>query len=232
MGAIVPIGERRHALGFELLVEVGHHRAGRHLAGAGIVAHQERQVEDVEFLDAERPELGDRGGEELHRAELQRLQLLLVLVERGVRIDLHLHPTIGVFLGEILEHHGGLALGSVGRHHVAEFDDDRLLGLGAAGERETAGRDCGGCNCRHELDVHGRSLRHLCAGPGLIPSPGRRCRQYCRLFRSHPRRNSPIGPAAPGRTRTHLVDAGLRWRAGGSSRPARPWLRSMAVCSR
>ena len=61
VGAVVPVGERQYALGLKLFVEVRHHRARHHLARARIVAQQERQVENVEFLDAERAELGDRG---------------------------------------------------------------------------------------------------------------------------------------------------------------------------
>jgi hypothetical protein len=75
-------------------------------------------------------------GASLHRAELQRLQFLFVLVERGVGIDLHLHLVAGVLLGEIFKHYGGLALGGVWRHHVAELDDDRRLGHGGAVKRE------------------------------------------------------------------------------------------------
>ena len=91
VGAVVRIRERQYALRFELLVEVGHHRARHHLAGVAVVAHQERQVEDVELLDPERAELRDRRRAS-DRAELQRFELFLVLVERGVRIDLDLDP--------------------------------------------------------------------------------------------------------------------------------------------
>ncbi len=157
--SVVPIGKRQHALGFELLVEVDHHRARHHLAGARVVAHEKRQIEDVEFLDPERAELGDRRRQNLHRAELQRLQLLLVLVERGVGIDLHLYLSIGVLLGEVLEHHRGLALGGVWRDHVAKLDDDRLLGHGGArkreaGQHEADGRETGGRNRREKKFAH------------------------------------------------------------------------------
>ena len=141
VGAVVPVGDRQHALGFELLVEVGHHRARHHLARPRIVAHQEGEIEDVEFPHPERAELGDRRRKELHRAELQRFKLLLVLVERGVRIDLNLDLAVGVFLGEILKYHRRLALRRVGRHHVAELYDDRLLGEGRAGEHEARCRE-------------------------------------------------------------------------------------------
>ena len=136
MGAVVPIGERLDALVLELLVELGHHRARHHLPRMGVVGHQERQIEDVEFLDAERAEFGDRRRQELHRAELQGFELFLVLVERGIRVDFDGHLAVGVFLGELLEQQGRLALGRVRRHHVAEFDDDRIGKRGARQRRE------------------------------------------------------------------------------------------------
>jgi hypothetical protein len=85
------------------------------------------QVEHLELADAERAELGERGRQHLHRAELQRLQLLIVLVELRVRIDFDDDLAAGVFLGEFLELQRALALRRVRRHHVAELDDDRRL---------------------------------------------------------------------------------------------------------
>src|SRR5215217_78149 len=78
---------------------------------------------------------------EFDGAKLKRLQLLLVLVERGVGIDLHLGFAVRVLLGKLLEPERPLALGGILRHHVAEFDHDRLLGLGRAdqGQRGNGG---------------------------------------------------------------------------------------------
>ena len=46
-----------------------------------VVVEDEGQVEDLELAHAQRPELGQRRRQHLHRAELQRLHLLLVLVQ-------------------------------------------------------------------------------------------------------------------------------------------------------
>ena len=61
------------------------------------------QIEHLELLDADRAELGVRRRQHLHRAELQRLQLFLVLVERRVRIDFDLDLAVGVLLRQLLE---------------------------------------------------------------------------------------------------------------------------------
>ena len=78
-------------------------------------------------LHAQRAELGQRRRQHLHRAQLQRLHLLLVLVQRAVRIDLDLDPALGALLGQLLEALGALALGRVDGDDVAELDDDRRL---------------------------------------------------------------------------------------------------------
>ena len=100
-----------------------------HLMQLVVVVEDVGQVEDLELLDAERSELGQRRGQHLHRAELQRLHLLLVLVQGAVRVDLDLDPAVGALLGEFLEVLGSLALGGVGGDHVAELDDDGLFRL-------------------------------------------------------------------------------------------------------
>jgi hypothetical protein len=94
-----------------------------------VVREQERQIERLELLGAQRREFRGRGREHLHRAELQCLDLFLVLVELGVRIDLHFDLVAGVLLGKLLEFLGALALRGVGRGDVAELDDDGLLRL-------------------------------------------------------------------------------------------------------
>ena len=81
------------------------------------------------------PNLAVRRRQHLHRAELQRLELFLVLVERRVRIDLDLDLAVGVFLGQFLELLGALALRRVRRHDVAELDDGLRL-------RERRHRQC------------------------------------------------------------------------------------------
>ena len=73
-----------------------------------------RQIEHLEFLDADRAELGVRRRQHLHRAELQRLELFLVLVELRVRIDFDLHLAVGVLLGQFLELFGAMPFGVLG----------------------------------------------------------------------------------------------------------------------
>jgi hypothetical protein len=60
------------------------------LCSSAVVVEDEGQVEDLEFLDAQRAELGQRRRQHLHRAELQGLHLFLVLVQRAVGVDLDL----------------------------------------------------------------------------------------------------------------------------------------------
>src|SRR6201999_1859462 len=60
--------------------------------------------------------------------ELQRLDLFLVLVERGVRVNLDLDLAVGVLLGKLLELERALALRRVVGDDVAELDDDGIVG--------------------------------------------------------------------------------------------------------
>ena len=80
---------------------------------------------------------------------MQGLDLLLVLEQRGVRIDFHLHPAIGVFLREFLELQRALALRRVVGDDVAEFYDDLRLGGRRAGTYSYEG----GCR-RHKPSMH------------------------------------------------------------------------------
>ena len=73
----------------------------RHVAGKPLAA-AERQVEHLVLLDAERPELRNRRREQLDRAELQRFDLLAVLVQRRVRVHLDLDAALGALLGQPL----------------------------------------------------------------------------------------------------------------------------------
>ena len=95
-----------------------------------------RQVEHLEFAYSERAELGNRGRQHLHRAELQCFHLLAVLEELAVRINLDLDAALGAFLGELLEILGALALGRIDGNDVAELDDDGLLRDSKRRERE------------------------------------------------------------------------------------------------
>ncbi len=103
-----------------------------------VVVEDVGQVEDLELAHAQRPELGQRRCQHLHRAELQRFHLLAVLVQLRVRVDLDLDLAGQALLGQLLELLGALALGRVGRHHVAELDDDRRLRQGRAGCRQAS----------------------------------------------------------------------------------------------
>ena len=114
-------------------------RTLRDLVQFGVVVEDERQVEDLEFLHAQRAELGERGREHLHRAELQRLHLLLVLVQRRVGVDLDLDLALGELAGALGEELARLALGRVVGDDVAELDDDRRLCRCRRGECEGAG---------------------------------------------------------------------------------------------
>ena len=126
------------------------------LHGFGVgrfILEQPRQIERLEFLGAERREFGGRGRQHLHRAELQRLNLFLVLVERRVGIDLNLHLAVGVFLGELLELERTFSLRRVIGHDVTEFDDDRALGRGGRRSHQN-----GGCSRRKNQLTHERPL--------------------------------------------------------------------------
>ena len=130
----------------------------RHLVQLRRVVEDERQVEHLELLDAERAELGERRREHLHCAELQRLHLFLVLVQGRIGVDLDLDLALGELGGALGEELGGLALGGVVGDDVAELDDDRRLRLRADGDREPA-RERGDerhhpaarCCCMHGL---------------------------------------------------------------------------------
>jgi hypothetical protein len=142
----------------QLLVHLLDHRAVEHLLRPLVVDKEERQVEHVELAHAQRTEFRDRRRQELHRAELQGLELLLVLVQRGVRVDLDLHLAVRVLLRKFLELERGLALGRIRRHDVAEFDDDRLLlGMADPGGQKQRGRSRG-----KKPIAHGRLS--LCSG--------------------------------------------------------------------
>jgi hypothetical protein len=121
----------------------------------GGVVEDEWQVEDLELPDAERAELGERRREHVHRAELQRLELLLVLVEGRVRVNLDLDAALGQLGGALGEEVGRLALGRLVGDDVAELDDDRRLRVRAGdcersderrGERHHAAARC---SCFH-----------------------------------------------------------------------------------
>jgi hypothetical protein len=141
--AVVPIREADDALGLELLQQSRADRPARHLVELVVVVEEVGQVEDLELAHAQRAELREGRREHLHGTELQRLDLLLVLVQRAVGVHLDLHAALGALLGELLEVFGALALRRVGGDDVAELDDDRLLaerGRGSERERGRGGR--------------------------------------------------------------------------------------------
>ncbi len=103
--AVVPEDQAADALGLQLGQQLLADRTLGDLVQVVVVVEDEGQVEDLEFLDAERAELGQRRGQRLHGAELQRLHFFLVLVQRRVGIDLDLDLALGQLfrlLGEIL----------------------------------------------------------------------------------------------------------------------------------
>ena len=138
--AVVPVGEALHALGLEL----GEHLLGELALGElperCLVMENEGKVERLEFIEAERSELGGGRRQQLHGAELQRLQLFLVLVEGRVGVDLDLGFAAGVLLRQLLELLRGFALRRVGGHHVAELDDDGSLRRGRRDPGRRRGR--------------------------------------------------------------------------------------------
>jgi hypothetical protein len=99
-----------------------------------LVGDDVRQIENLELLDAERTEFRQRGRQHLHGAELQRLKLFLVLVERRIGKHLDLDLSAGIFLRQLLEFQRALPFRSIRRHHMTELDDDRLLGIGLTAE--------------------------------------------------------------------------------------------------
>ena len=157
--AVVPVGQAGDALRLELPQQAAPdapfgHRVQRRLGREDI-----RQVEGLEFLHAQRAELGQRRRQHLHRAQLQRFELFLVLVQLAVRIHFDFHASARELLGQHAEAFGGLALRGVGRHHVAELDDDGRLGPGRVhtegrGERQDQG-----------FDLHGGSRVSRRSGP-------------------------------------------------------------------
>src|ERR1019366_4982103 len=125
--AVVPIGETGHALWLEQLEQFGAKRPVGDFAQGCEVRKDVGKIEHLELPDADRAELGVRRRQHLNRAELERLQFFLVLVERRIRIDLDLDLAAGIFLREFLELFGGGTFRRVGGDDVAELDDDRRL---------------------------------------------------------------------------------------------------------
>jgi hypothetical protein len=142
--AVVPERQALDALGVELVEQLLADRALRDEVGLLEAVEQVGQVEGLEIAQPHRAELAQRRREHLHRAELQRLELLLVLVERAGRVDLDLHAALGVLLGVLLEVLEGLVLRRVRRVHVADLDHDRRHGRlrrGQAAEHQRRGAE-------------------------------------------------------------------------------------------
>jgi len=108
--AVEPVREPGDALGLEQLEQARPDRPST-TSRASLVGEHVRQVEHLELAHAERPELGHRGREHLHRAELQRLELLAVLVELAVGIDLDLDPALVLASASSLNFSAPLPLG-------------------------------------------------------------------------------------------------------------------------
>src|SRR5215475_10191342 len=113
---------------------------------------------------------------EFDGAELQRLQLLLVLVEGGIGVDLDLHLAVRILLGQFLELERAFALRRVLSDHVAELDHDGLLRLGGPHQRQ---RGSGG-SCKNPVlhDVSSglgraarRPRREPADGGTIAPNP-------------------------------------------------------------
>ena len=145
--AVEPVGEPDDAFRLEQLEETLADRAFDDPLERPLVVEHVGQIEHLELAHAQGAELRHRRREHLHRAQLQRLELLAVLVELAVGVDLHLHPTLGLRLGKLLEADRALAFGRLIGDDVAELDDYGLLRLRCGEERERD--DC--CGELHEL---------------------------------------------------------------------------------
>eukprot|EP01137_Pigoraptor_chileana_P034607 Opistho-2@27407 len=140
--AVVPVGQAEQ-------VHIGHRGqqglAGRALLEAvdgGQIVEHEGQVEDLQRL-GEAVELGERRRDQLHVAQQQGLQFLVVAEQRRARIDLDHHLAGQPAFHQLLELERALALGRGLGHHVTELDDDGF-GAGGAPQHKGYGRR-GGC---------------------------------------------------------------------------------------
>ncbi len=125
-----------------------------------VVVKDKGQVKHFKFLHTQRTELGQRGSQHLHGAQLKRLHLFLVLVELAVRIDFHFDLALGALLGDFLEVVGGLAFRGVLGNDVAELDDDRC--------GKPGGRDCQEQRSYQQLfQFHGVTSLVWCDGVGI-----------------------------------------------------------------
>ena len=172
---VVPVSKPGHALRIQKLQQPGAERTVGDLTQRLQVGEDIGQIEHLEFPDADRAELGVRRRQHLHRAELQRLQLFLVLVELRVGIDFDLDLAVGVFLGQFLELFCRKAFWRVGRNHVAELDDDRIVRQCGPGQSERCDRRrvkprCGVDGPRPE---GGCERRRVIEEPQLDPLNGR-----------------------------------------------------------
>ena len=138
--AVEPVGETDDALRLEQLEQPLADRAFDDVFERTLVGEHVGQVEYLELAHAQGPEFRHRGREHLHRAQLERFELLAVLVELAIGINLDLHPALGLRFGELLEADRALVLGSLIGDDVAELDDNRLrcglLRLRAGEKRE------------------------------------------------------------------------------------------------
>ena len=152
--AVIPIGQAGNALALEHLEQLLANAPLRHVVQVFLVIEDVGQVEHFERAHAERPELGHRRREHLDAAELQHLHLFTILVQRAIGVHVNLDPALGARFGEFLEFQRALAFGCVLRHHVAELDDDRLLGIRRAYRK----RRNQSCDQDFTFQIHGALL--------------------------------------------------------------------------
>ncbi|MNF98077.1 hypothetical protein D3C84_809250 [compost metagenome] len=123
--AVVPIGQAHDVLAFHGLEQLLALGAALKTVHGGDVVEQEGQVEQLHRLGV-LIELGQRPRNDLHFPEEQGFQLLVIAIQRGVGVHLHLHLARQPLFRQLLEHQRALALGCLVTYHVGEFDDDRL----------------------------------------------------------------------------------------------------------
>src|SRR5699024_7602791 len=84
-------------------------------------------------------ELGQRRCDQVHVAQQQGLHFLAIAIELRVGEDLHIDFVAEQLFGHFLELLRPLALGRIGRHDMAEFDDDGVVGEGTGGKSQSGG---------------------------------------------------------------------------------------------
>ena len=83
------------------------------------------QIEQLELREADAPELGQRGRQHLHRAQLQRLHFVVVTVQPPIGVHHHLDAPCRALLHQLPEPLDSQTLGCVRRDHVRKPDAQR-----------------------------------------------------------------------------------------------------------